>query len=108
MPAGAVGELFPIVGIAVFLGSHGRLFGLASLVVMSVATLGLAWLPRLAHLNEFEALSRQDEHSTSQTTLRLTVMMLFALLVFAADIGLDVVLVRFSPAWSCAGGPPAT
>jgi len=95
MPAGAVGEFFPIVGIAIFLGSKGRVYGLLSLVVMCVLALGLAWLPRLAHLDRFEEISHQGEHSTSQTTLRLTVMLLFGLLVFASDFGLDVVLGAF-------------
>src|SRR3954463_11898336 len=95
MPAGAVGEFFPIVGIAVFLGSKGRLYGLLSLVVMCVVALGLAWLPRLAHLERFEAISEKSEHATQQTTLRLTVMLLFGLLVFASDFGLDVVLGAF-------------
>lgn len=95
MPAGAVGEFFPIVGIAVFLGSKGRVYGLLSLVVMCALALALAWLPRLAHLRRFEAVSRQGEHATSQTTLRLTVMLLFGLLVFASDFGLDVVLGAF-------------
>ena len=95
MPAGAVGEFFPIVGIAVFLGSKGRVYGLVSLVVMCVLALGLAWLPRLARLDRLGAISRQREHATSQTTLRLTVMLLFALLVFASDFGLDVVLGAF-------------
>ena len=35
MPAGAVGELFPIVGIAVFLSANGRFLGLLSLVAMA-------------------------------------------------------------------------
>ena len=95
MPAGAVGEFFPIVGIAVFLGSNGRIYGLVSLVVMCVVALGLSWLPRLARLDRFEAISQEGEHSTSQTTLRLTVMLLFGLLVFASDFGLDVVLGAF-------------
>jgi Kef-type K+ transport system membrane component KefB len=95
MPAGAVGEFFPIVGIAVFLGSNGRIYGLVSLVVMCVVALGLSWLPRLARLDRFEAISHEGEHSTSQTTLRLTVMLLFGLLVFASDFGLDVVLGAF-------------
>ena len=95
MPAGAVGEFFPIVGIAVFLGSRGRLFGLVSLVVMCVLALGLAWLPRLARVDRFEAISRDGENSTSQTTLRLTVMLLFGLLVVASEVGLDVVLGAF-------------
>ncbi len=95
MPAGAVGEFFPIVGIAVFLGTRGRLFGLISLVVMCVLALGLAWLPRLARLDRFGAISRDGENATSQTTLRLTVMLLFGLLVFASEVGLDVVLGAF-------------
>jgi Kef-type K+ transport system membrane component KefB len=95
MPAGAVGEFFPIVGIAIFLGSKGRAYGLLSLVVMCLLALALAWLPRLAKLERFGAISREREHSTSQTTLRLTVMLLFGLLVFASDFGLDVVLGAF-------------
>ena len=95
MPAGAVGEFFPIVGIAVFLGSRGRVYGLVSLVVMCVLTLALAWLPRLVHAERFGAISQEGEHATSQTTLRLTVMLLFGLLVFASDFGLDVVLGAF-------------
>ena len=95
MPAGAVGEFFPIVGIAIFLGSHGRLYGLLSLVAMCVVALGLAWLPRFAHIERLQAISHEGEHSTSQTTLRLTVMLLFGLLVFASHFGLDVVLGAF-------------
>jgi Kef-type K+ transport system membrane component KefB len=95
MPAGAVGEFFPIVGIAVFLGSQGRLYGLLSLVVMCLLALALAWVPRVALLRRFESVSREGEHATSQTTLRLTVMLLFGLLVFASDFGLDVVLGAF-------------
>jgi Kef-type K+ transport system membrane component KefB len=95
LPAGAVGEFFPIVGIAVFLGSQGRLHGLVSLVVMGGVALGLVWLPRLARLDRLEAISRAGEHSTSQTTLRLTVMLLLGLLLFASDQGLDVVLGAF-------------
>ena len=34
LPAGAVGEFLPIVGIAVFLGANGRFLGLVSLVAM--------------------------------------------------------------------------
>jgi len=95
MPAGAVGEFLPIVGIAVFLGSRGRLFGLISLVVMCVLALGLAWLPRIARLDRLDSISRDGEHATSQTTLRLTVMLLLGLLVFASEVGLDVVLGAF-------------
>ena len=46
-------------------------------------------------LARFAAVSSAGEHETSQTTLRLTVALLFALLVVASDFGLDVVLGAF-------------
>ena len=95
MPAGAVGEFLPIVGIAVFLGSEGRLQGMVSLVVTVGVALALVWVPRLATLDRFKAIAREGEHSTSQTTLRLTVMLLLGLLLFASHEGLDVVLGAF-------------
>jgi Kef-type K+ transport system membrane component KefB len=39
MPAGAVGELLPIVGMAVFLGANGRFLGLVSLAAMLLVAL---------------------------------------------------------------------
>jgi len=95
MSAGAAGEFLPILGIAIFLGSKGRVYGLVSLVGIAVVALLLAWLPRWARLERFAAISEAGEHTTSQTTLRLTIMLLFALLVFAAHFGLDVVLGAF-------------
>jgi Kef-type K+ transport system membrane component KefB len=95
MPAGAVGEFLPIAGIAIFLGSQGRLVGLVSLLAMCAVALGLAWLPRLGRLPRIEAISREGEHATSQITLRLTLMLLFGLLVLASDVGIDVVLGAF-------------
>jgi Kef-type K+ transport system membrane component KefB len=52
-------------------------------------------LPRLNVLARFSSVASEGEHATSQTTLRLTVALLFALLVVAADFGLDVVLGAF-------------
>jgi Kef-type K+ transport system membrane component KefB len=95
MPAGAVGEILPIAGIAIFLGSQGRLVGLISLLAMCAVALALAWLPRLGRLPRMEAIFRKGEHATSQITLRLTLMLLFGLLVLASDVGLDVVLGAF-------------
>ena len=95
MPAGAVGEFLPIAGIAIFLGSQGRLVGLISLLAMCAVALGLAWLPRLRRLPRIEAIFRKSEHATSQITLRLTLMLLFGLLVLASDVGVDVVLGAF-------------
>ena len=95
MPAGAVGEFLPIVGIAVFLGANGRFLGLLSLGAMLVVAVVFTLLPRLNLLTRFSGVAVNGEHATSQTTLRLTVALLFALLVVASDFGLDVVLGAF-------------
>ena len=50
LPAGAVGEFLPIVGIAIFLSANGRFLGLVSLVAMFVVAVGFAYLPRLTHV----------------------------------------------------------
>jgi len=95
MPAGAVGEFLPIVGIAIFLSANGKFLGLVSLVAMLLVALLFTVLPRLTFLARFSAIASKGEHATSQTTLRLTVALLFALLVVASEFGLDVVLGAF-------------
>jgi Kef-type K+ transport system membrane component KefB len=95
LPAGAVGEFLPIVGIAIFLSANGRFLGLVSLVAMLGVALIFAFLPRLGHSERFSAISHAGEDATSQTTLRITVAMLFALLAVASRFGLDVVLGAF-------------
>jgi Kef-type K+ transport system membrane component KefB len=95
MPAGAAGEFLPIVGIAVFLGANGRFIGLVSLAAMLLVAVLFTLVPRLNVLGRFSAVASKGEHATSQTTLRITVALLFALLVVASDFGLDVVLGAF-------------
>jgi Kef-type K+ transport system membrane component KefB len=95
MPAGAVGEFLPIVGIAIFLSANGKFLGLLSLLAMLLVALVFTVLPRLAFLARFSSIASKGEHATSQTTLRLTVVLLFALLVVASEFGLDVVLGAF-------------
>jgi Kef-type K+ transport system membrane component KefB len=95
MPAGAVGEFLPIVGIAVFLGANGKFLGLLSLAAMLVVALLFTALPRITFLARFSSVASKGEHATSQTTLRLTLALLFALLVVASVFGLDVVLGAF-------------
>ena len=95
LPAGAVGEFLPIVGIAVFLSANGRVLGLVSLLSMLVLALLFSLLPRIQLLSRFSDVSTAGEHETSQTTLRFTIALLFALLVVANEFGLDVVLGAF-------------
>jgi Kef-type K+ transport system membrane component KefB len=95
MAAGAVGEFLPIVAIAIFLSASGAFLGLISLVVIAGLALLLTFVPRLVRHEKIRSIVAEGEHATSQTTLRWTIFLLFALLVIAADFGLDVVLGAF-------------
>jgi Kef-type K+ transport system membrane component KefB len=95
MAAGAVGEFLPIVAVAVFLSANGAFLGLLSLVVIAGVALLFTFFPRLARHRRIQGILSEGEHETSQTTLRWTMVLLFALLVIAADFGLDVVLGAF-------------
>jgi Kef-type K+ transport system membrane component KefB len=92
LASGAVGELLPILAIAVFLGVNSRLAALVSISVVAVIALGLALAPRVLHGGRLEHLVAQGADSTGQTTLRWSILLLVGLLVLAGEFGLDVVL----------------
>jgi Kef-type K+ transport system membrane component KefB len=90
--AGAVGELFPILIIAVFLTRRGHFIALASVALVGVLALALAAVPWLARNRAVQRIIREGQDATGQTTLRWTVVLLFVLLAVASRFGLDVVL----------------
>src|SRR5215218_6258488 len=93
LAAGAVGELFPIFAIALFLGANNKFVALGSLAAVGVLAVVLSFAPRLVRGNRLERVLREGEGSTAQTTVRLTVLLL--LLAVAEEFGLDVVLGAF-------------
>jgi Kef-type K+ transport system membrane component KefB len=95
LAAGAVGELFPVFAIAVFLGASNKFVALLSLLAVGVLALVLSFAPRLVRGGRLESILREGEGSTAQTTLRWTVLLLLVLLVVAEEFGLDVVLGAF-------------
>ena len=95
MAAGAVGEFLPIVAVAIFLSGKGAFLGLLSLVLIGGVALLFTFVPRLARHQKIQGILSEGEHETSQTSLRWTMVLLFALLVIAANFGLDVVLGAF-------------
>ena len=95
LAAGAVGELFPIFAIALFLGASNKFVALASLVAVGLLALVLSFVPRLVRGNRLERILQEGEGSTAQTTIRWTVVLLLLLLVIAEEFGLDVVLGAF-------------
>jgi Kef-type K+ transport system membrane component KefB len=92
LAAGAVGELFPIVAISLFLTKRGEFVAALSLLVVGVAALALTVLPRIVGDTRLQKVVRQGRRATAQTTLRWAIVLLLALLVAAQDFGLDVVL----------------
>ena len=90
--AGAVGELFPILIIAVFLTQRGHLVALASVAAVGVLALILSAIPWVVGHRAVRRVIREGQDATGQTTLRWAVVLLFALLAIASRFGLDVVL----------------
>ena len=95
MAAGAVGELFPIFAIALFLGANSSFVALLSLAAVGVLALIMTLAPWLIRGNRLGQIIREGQDSTAQTTLRWTVVLLLLLLVVADEFGLDVVLGAF-------------
>ena len=90
--AGAVGELFPILIIAVFLTKRGHFIALASVALVGVLAIGLTAIPWLARSSVVQRVIREGQDATGQITLRWAVVLLFVLLAMASRFGLDVVL----------------
>ena len=90
--AGAVGELFPILIIAVFLGERGSFVALASVALVGALALVLTVVPWLARSAAVQRMVTEGQESTGQVTLRWSMVLLFALLAVASRFGLDVVL----------------
>ena len=91
---GAVGELGPIVAMALLLGTRETGAAAFLLVLFGVAAVGLSALPGRVHLRGGRLLEA-SEHGTGQSTLRLTILLLVALLATAAAMGFDAVLGAF-------------
>ena len=79
--AGAVGELLPILAISLFLGAYKTWW--EALIIASIAGLAfvLAWLTRLLSGTRVAAIIGENKHATSQSTLRITVVLLVGLLL---------------------------
>jgi Kef-type K+ transport system membrane component KefB len=90
--AGAVGELFPILIIAVFLTRRGHFVALASVALVGLLAIVLSVMPWLARSSAVQRIIREGQDATGQITLRWAVVLLFLLLAVASKFGLDVVL----------------
>ena len=90
--AGAVGELFPILIIAVFLTRRGHFIALASVALVGVLAVALTAVPWLTGHRVVQRIVQEGQDETAQITLRGAMVLLFVLLAVASRFGLDVVL----------------
>ncbi len=96
LAAGGVGELFPVLAIALFLGSQNRFTAIASLAAVAVLA-GLLGLARRAvrEGGRLAAVVVLGQHSTTQITLRATILLLITLIAVTDEFHLDAVLGAF-------------
>jgi len=93
---GAVGELAPILAMAVFLGAHLPRRQLAELVAFALLAGLLVVAQRRLAGGRLHTILRQRSEATSQAALRVVVALLFVLLTLTADLGFDAVLGAFA------------
>ena len=96
MGAGAWGEFGPIIAIAVLLGSQSKFLALITLAAFAVIAVGLAIIPRQLRSARLAALIKQGHHTSAQTAVRLTMLIVVLLLAIADGFGLDAVLGAFA------------
>jgi Kef-type K+ transport system membrane component KefB len=96
LAAGAVGELLPIVAIALLLGVDSRFVALIALGGIAVLSALLSAAPRLVRAGgRLARVIAEGQHETAQLTLRITVLLLVLLLTVAEQFRLDAVLGAF-------------
>ena len=90
--AGAAGELFPILIVAVFLTGRGNFIALASVALVGALAVALSAVPWLTGHRAVQRIVQEGQDETAQITLRGAMVLLFVLLAMASRFGLDVVL----------------
>ena len=90
---GVAGEFWPIVVISVFLtGVYGAATEAILLVVFGLVVAGCAVMAMRARPNAILRVLRDTIHTTGQAAVRLSVLVLAALVLLANDVGFDFVL----------------
>jgi Kef-type K+ transport system membrane component KefB len=95
MGAGAWGEFGPIIAISILLGADSRFVAIITLGAFTLVAVVLAFLPTKLASDRVRALLEAGHHTSSQTAVRVTMLLLIVLLAVAGSFGLDVVLGAF-------------
>lgn len=96
LAAGGVGELFPVLAIALFLGTQNRFTALASLGAVAVLAVLLGLTRRAVREGgRLATVVVLGQHETAQITLRATILLLITLIAVTDEFHLDAVLGAF-------------
>ncbi|NKS51523.1 cation:proton antiporter [Rhodococcus hoagii] len=95
---GAIGEIGPVIAMAVLLGARGAVLSLVVLAVFAAVAVVVALLPAriLREGTDLLAVVRRGSDTTAQTTVRLVMLLLVALIAVAAVFDLDIILGAFA------------
>lgn len=95
MGAGAIGEFGPVLAISLLLSTKSFWLALLSVALFAAVAFVFAKAPALLRTNRVMAVIERGQETSAQTAVRLTALLLVALLAIAEDFGLDVVLGAF-------------
>ncbi|PTR31828.1 transporter (CPA2 family) [Rhodococcus sp. OK519] len=95
---GAIGEIGPVIAMAVLLGARGAVLSLVVLAAFAAVAVIVAMLPAriLREGTDLLALIRRGSDTTAQTTVRLVMLLLVALIAVATVFDLDIILGAFA------------
>lgn len=95
---GAVGELLPVIAMAILLGARGALASLIVLMLFAAVAVLVAVLPQriLREGSQLLRFVRRTSETTAQTSVRLVMLLLVGLIALAAVFDLDVILGAFA------------
>ncbi|MFM1721808.1 cation:proton antiporter [Rhodococcus sp. PAM 2766] len=95
---GAIGEIGPVIAMAVLLGARGAVVSLVVLAAFAAVAVVVALLPAriLREGTDLLAVIRRGSDTTAQTTVRLVMLLLVALIAVAAVFDLDIILGAFA------------
>lgn len=95
---GAIGELCPVLAMAILLGVRDAAGSLLVLVLFAMAAVVVAMLPRRMGKTDSRLAGtiRRGADTTSQTPVRLTVLLLVGLVALAATFQIDIIIGAFA------------
>ncbi len=95
MGAGAIGEFGPVLAISLLLTAKNPVMGAIAIALFGVVAVIIAKVPGRLKSDRVMNLVESGHNTSSQTAIRLTVLLLMILLAVAEFFGLDIALGAF-------------